>query len=106
MGLPSDRLWRPDREGHRFRVTDKGFSVNGRAYDRSTMSFFGVFQPGEDKGRSVALFLPADASLARTISAKITHYGKYSYLVFNASTNQVKGTWEADQSPLTVRWTK
>ncbi len=105
VGLPTDRIWRPEHSD-RFRVTDDGFVLNGRAFTRPIMSFFGIFKSGGDHARSVALFLPADASLAKTISTKITHYGKYSYMVFEASNNQVKGTWQADQSPLTVRWTK
>jgi len=103
VGLPSDRIWRP-RPGDRFGVTPDGFVLNGQAYGGPLISFFGVFRHPGGNGRSVALFLPANQSLAKTISAKITHYGKYSYLVFNTSGNQVKGTWEADQSPLTVRW--
>jgi len=105
VGLPSHRIWRPD-QGDRFKVTAEGFILNGHTYSDPMMSFFGVFTTGSGNARSVALFLPADASLAKTISAKITHYGKYSYLVFNASNNRVKGTWKANQSPLTVRWTK
>ena len=54
----------------------------------------------------MALFLPADESLAEAVSAKVPHYGKYSYLVFEGTRNRAKGTWDADSSPLTVRWTK
>jgi aminopeptidase N len=35
---------------------------------------------------------------------KLTHYGKYSYLVFVAGKNQVKGSWEVTQSPLMVKF--
>ncbi len=103
VGLPSDRIWRPG-PNDRFRVTPGGFVLNGHAYSGPLISFFGVFRHPGGNGRSIALFLPADESLAKTVSAKITHYGKYSYLVFDKSGNQVKGTWEADQSPLTARW--
>ncbi len=103
VGLPSDRVWRPG-PGDRFGVTPEGFELNGQTFNGPLMSFFGVFRHPDGTGRSVALFLPANESLAKTLSAKITHYGKYSYLVFNTSGNQVKGIWEAQQSPLTVRW--
>ena len=103
VGLPSERIWRPE-PADRFSATALGFVLNGQAYTRPPMSFFGVFKRRGDGGGTVALFLPADESLAKTVSAKITHYGKYSYLVFDASRNHVKGIWEADQSPLTVRW--
>lgn len=35
---------------------------------------------------------------------KLTHYGKYSYLVFIGGKNVVKGSWEITSSPLTVRF--
>ena len=54
----------------------------------------------------MALFLPADDSLAKTIGAKVPHYGKYSYLVFQGPRNRAKGIWDADASPLNVRWPK
>jgi hypothetical protein len=41
---------------------------------------------------------------ANQASVKIPHYGRYSYLAFRDGRNRVKGTWEANTSPLMVRW--
>jgi Peptidase family M1 domain len=103
VGLPADRTLLT-AAGDRFQVSGGQFFLNGRAYARDAASFFGVFQNPFNARRNVALFMPATPSEAQTISAKITHYGRYSYLVFKAARNQLKGTWPEDHSPLTIRW--
>jgi hypothetical protein len=35
---------------------------------------------------------------------KITHYGKYSYLIFREGRNIAKGSWPMEDSPLERRW--
>jgi hypothetical protein len=100
VGRPGVRIWKP-ADDKRFAFTKDGFVLDGRAFGGRGLSFFGVFKNGE---RSVALFLPSDETPAETISVKVPHYGKYSYLVFEGSRNRVKGTWDAGSSPLTVRW--
>jgi hypothetical protein len=100
VGRPDVRIWRPDADKH-FEFKEDGFVLDGQAFGGQGVSFFGVFKNG---GRSVALFLPSDDVPAETIGAKIPHYGKYSYLVFEGTRNRAKGTWDTDSSPLTVRW--
>jgi aminopeptidase N len=103
LGRPGGRIWRP-AEGSGFAFTADGFALNGSAFEGEGLSFFGVFNRHGDQQRSVALFLPAGSTVANIIAAKVPHYGKYSYLVFQESSNRAKGTWDADASPLTVRW--
>jgi hypothetical protein len=104
IGNPSDRRLRPGNDAQ-FAVTPQAFMLNGDGYDRQTSSFFGVFVNPHNKDRTVAIFIPASASVAKVLSTKIPHYGKYSYLVFNDSRNQVKGIWAVDRSPMVVKWT-
>jgi hypothetical protein len=40
---------------------------------------------------------------AKEVARKMTHYGKYSYLVFTEGRNQVKGIWPVLESPLVCR---
>jgi hypothetical protein len=100
VGRPDARIWKPAGD-KRFAFTDNGFVLGGQTFSGQGVSFFGVFKSA---GRSVALFLPSDETLSKIISLKIPHYGKYSYLVFEETRNRAKGTWDADSSPLTVRW--
>jgi hypothetical protein len=100
VGRPADRIWKQFKSDG-FAFTQDGFVLDGQSFGGQGLSFFGVFK---NRGRSVALFLPSDEALAKIISVKIPHYGKYSYLVFEGSRNRAKGTWNADSSPLTVRW--
>jgi len=82
------------------------FKVNGKAYDRPSDSFFGVFTSAAHEGRVLALFLPLSEKHNREVARKITHYGRYSYLVFREGRNEVRGTWPVTESPLVYEWEK
>ena len=103
FGNPSRKEGLPDGLFH-FAITPEGFILNGETYEGDRSSFFGVFRHPTEKTRSAAVFIPASLELAKALSTKIPHYGKYSYLVFNDTRNQVKGTWAAVNSPLSVQW--
>ena len=80
------------------------FKVNGKDYDRPSDSFFGVFRSSAREERVVALFQPLSEKHADEVARKITHYGRYSYLVFREGRNEAKGTWPVTESPLTYTW--
>ncbi len=90
--------------GDSFAITPEGFILNGETFDGEGMSFFGVFRHPDNPERAAAVFIPGRLDAAASVSTKIPHYGKYSYLVFNEAGNQVKGTWNAVNSPLSVTW--
>jgi len=85
-------------------VQKQRFKVNGKNYDRPSDSFFGVFRSPAHEGRVVALFLPLSEKHADEVARKITHYGRYSYLVFREGRNEAKGTWPVTESPLVCEW--
>jgi hypothetical protein len=80
------------------------FTVNGKDYDRPSDSFFGVFRSSAHEERVVAIFQPLSEKHADEVARKITHYGRYSYLVFREGRNEAKGTWPVTESPLTYTW--
>jgi hypothetical protein len=80
------------------------FTLNGKDYDRPSDAFFGVFRSSAHKGRVTALFLTPSGTHEVEVARKITHYGKYSYLVFREGRNEAKGTWSVEDSPLVWRW--
>ena len=81
-----------------------GFRLNNEVYDRPSDSFFGVFAHPFAENRVMALFWPLSSENAEMIARKITHYGKYSYLVFDTAKNRAKGFWPIENSPLVHRW--
>jgi hypothetical protein len=84
------------------RITEELFILEGRSYLRDRFSFFGVFHI---KGKPVALYLPAaDPQVTESVAARISHYGNYSYLVFDGPRNQLRGVWPPAGSPLVVNW--
>ena len=103
IGKPADETRLPAAE-NQFALNGRQFKVSGKSYSRQTASFFGVFKTNDTSDRLVALFLPESYELAAVLSAKIPHYGKYSYLVFNGPSNQVKQTWPVTNSPVAIDW--
>ena len=81
-----------------------GFRLNHQFYNRPSDSFFGVFAHPWSENRVMALFWPLSSENAEMIARKITHYGKYSYLVFEGGKNRAKGFWNIDNSPLVYKW--
>jgi hypothetical protein len=85
-------------------LQEQRFKVNGKDYDRPSDSFFGVFRSSDHEGRVVAIFQPLSDKQAHEVARKITHYGRYSYLVFREGRNEAKGTWPVTESPLVHEW--
>jgi hypothetical protein len=81
-------------------INSGSFTLNNARYSGSADSFFGVFHHPLDNGRIAGLFMPPSEKTADIVARKITHYGKYSYLAFQAGKNMAKGIWPAEKSPL------
>ena len=86
------------------RLDDLSFSLNNKQYNDATDVFFGVFTHPSANNRVAALFWPLSARYAEVVARKVTHYGKYSYLVFQNGHNRAKGFWPIEDSPLIYRW--
>jgi hypothetical protein len=82
------------------------FSLGTTVYDRPSDAFFGVFRHPHAKNRIAALFMPLSPESADIVAAKITHYGRYSYLAFQDGKNMAKGSWPVEASPLIYEWKK
>lgn len=80
------------------------FAVDGRTYAGEGDALFAVWPHPQAPEAVASVFLPLSARHALQAARKITHYGKYSYLVFREGANQVKGTWPAERSPLVHTW--
>jgi len=90
-GTPRDRSLLP-RLPVGFDLEKEGFSVDGARFSEPDSLLFLVASGPEASGRVVSLFLPLSEAAAVKYSPKITHYGKYGYLVFSAGANRHKGT--------------
>lgn len=77
-----------------------GFTVEGESFDQSGDAMFCVFQHPVTEGKIAALFFPLSKAAADAALPKITHYGKYSTLVFENGVNRIKTTWPVDFSPM------
>ena len=96
----------PEKEGllsglrPQISVGKSGFALEGKTFSDPSTVFFGVFAHPRREGGVMALFLPLSTAYAGQVARKVTHYGKYSYLIFSQGFNQVKGIWPISESPL------
>jgi hypothetical protein len=102
VGLPRDRsLLRTTPPG--LRLAAGGFSLEGStAADADT--FFGVMPHPGAPLRVLGIFLSGAPVAAESAAAKITHYGRYSYLTFKDGQIRDKGSWPVTHSPVIHRW--
>ncbi len=103
VGLPRDRSFlRTAPAGLRF--TEDGFSLEGSIMPADADTFFGVMPHPSDPLRAMGVFLPGPPAAAESAAAKITHYGRYSYLTFKDGQIRDKGAWAVTHSPVIHRW--
>jgi len=69
-------------------------------------ALFTVVARRQERQGARALLLARTPAAAHAVAAKISHYGRYSLLLFDAGRNLTKSTWEAESSPLTIRFPK
>lgn len=86
------------------KVGKSGFALKGQTFSHPSAVFFGVFAHPTREGGVIALFLPLSTAYGGQVARKVTHYGKYSYLIFSQGFNQVKGIWPVTESPLIYTW--
>jgi hypothetical protein len=102
VGLPRDRgLLRSAPAA--LRLNESGFSLDGAVTPAGADTLFAVMTHPGDPQRVLAIFLPGPTA-AESAAAKITHYGRYSYLTFREGQNRDKGTWDVTHSPVVHRW--
>jgi hypothetical protein len=103
VGLPRDRSFlRTAPAGLQF--TADGVSLEGSNIPADADTFFGVMPHPGDPLRAMGIFLPGPPAAAESAAAKITHYGRYSYLTFKDGQNRDKGAWAVTHSPVIHRW--
>ncbi|MCB9083190.1 MAG: hypothetical protein H6624_02545 [Bdellovibrionaceae bacterium] len=83
-----------------FRVNGSMATIEGSDYLLSNQTVFTVLPSSRDPESSVAWLSAPDVATLLRSAAKIPHYGKYGYLVFQGEQNQLKGEWPVSRSPL------
>lgn len=84
--------------------SSREFTVAGETFARPGDALFIVTTAPGDPDSIVALFLPRSPTAATACAAKITHYGRYGYLVFANGENRKKGTVIPEASTSVVRF--
>jgi len=85
-------------------VSDAGFAVEGEHFVGDADLLFMVGNNPLASGKVAAVFLPLSPEAAERAVPKITHYGKYGYLVFSGGQNRLKGSFAAPPGPSVVEF--
>ena len=90
-----------ERAKQPFRMTDAAFTLNSVNYTCGLHTLALGLRAGQ---QNIVLLDATSPDGLDKLLAKLPHYGKYSYLVFNSATgeNVAKGQWEVTDSPLVV----
>ncbi|MEZ5452653.1 MAG: M1 family aminopeptidase [Thiothrix sp.] len=90
-----------DRAKEPFRMTDAAFTLNSVNYTCGLHTLALALRAGK---QNIVLLDASSPDGLDKMLAKLPHYGKYSYLVFNSATgeNVAKGQWEVTDSPLVL----
>ncbi|HEY6838457.1 MAG TPA: M1 family aminopeptidase, partial [Geobacteraceae bacterium] len=79
-------------------LSPREFTVDRERFAKPGDALFMVLSATRGGGeRTVALFLPLSAEAAALSMPKITHYGKFGFLVFEGGTNKAKGLFPPAQ---------
>lgn len=85
-------------------IAEDAFSFANATFNRRHHTFVGVFPHPHRADRIAAVYFFGRPQDRLRIATKVPHYGKYSYLIFDETTNVEKGTWPVTQSPLIHVW--
>jgi len=77
----------------------RGFTAEGESFAGAGDALFLVTALPDDPDRVAALFLPRSPDAAARSAPKITHYGRYGYLVFREGENRKKGVVLPETGP-------
>ncbi len=106
LGKPSENQAIPAAwlTNDQWQIFDESIQVTGNNYDDAHTSFFAVERSPENPEIAVGYFCAFSAEDIPKISRKLRHYGKYSYLVFEAEKKVLAGNWKISDSPLTYQF--
>ncbi|MDT8440966.1 MAG: M1 family aminopeptidase [Desulfuromonadales bacterium] len=75
------------------------FRLHGEDFATADDALFVVLDKENGSG-AVGILQAHSPRAAADVARRISHYGRYSYLAFRNGNNRLKGSWRADQTPL------
>jgi len=85
-------------------IDARSFTVGGQSYARAGHTLVLALPNPSLPDEALGWMLAPDPAAAVAVGKKLTHYGKYGYLVFAGSENVAKGVWDVERSPLKIVW--
>lgn len=99
QAIPADWI-----KNDRWRIQPDSYWLLGQDYSDSRNAFLAIERHPDNPEISIGFFCARSAMDVLEVSRKLKHYGKYSYLIFQAGKNVAKGNWEVTESPMTLEF--
>ncbi|MEE9514801.1 MAG: hypothetical protein V3V54_02100, partial [Candidatus Brocadiales bacterium] len=81
---------------------NESFVLNETKYDAEEMSLFFCLSNPYKTGKAICIFFGLSPEAVKESGRKLTHYGKYSYVLFDDGTSIDKGVFPKTQDPLSM----
>lgn len=81
-------------------VSSGSFRLQENLFDSAGDALFVVLDKADGAVGAVGILQAHSPRAAADVARRISHYGRYSFLAFTNGQNRVKGTWPAEQTPL------
>ncbi len=106
MGKPSENQAIPASwmEHKQWSIQGDFYNIAGDEFNDPHTTLVAVQRNPDNKEIPICYISSHDAEDISEIGRKLRHYGKYSFLVFEADKNVAKGNWEVEDSPLTHKF--
>ena len=89
-----------------FNNSNKSFTLQGETFQGEDVSCMATVRNPLDRKQSIAIFYATTPAEIERTAVKLIHYGKYSFLAFEAGKNKLKGNWEVKASPLMFQFSE
>lgn len=103
--LPGQALWafgknntlaQTEMKNHGVEIDDTGITLEGNHYTWENHGFALTIRNPHDPAYSMTWVVTDSAENIAGLIRKLPHYGKYGYLVFEGTTNILKGAWPSE----------
>lgn len=84
-------------------IRRKEFEIYGNSFNKPEDFLFIVFPNPSARKRVIAICFPLSEYAARSSVPKITHYGRFGYLVFSSGVNKLMGSFQGSSRGVVYR---
>ena len=95
-----------DRMTDRLVFSESVVRVDGQDFPTAGGTLILTLRNPDKEHLGVGIVISGDLDSGASLASRVPHYSKYSYLAFSGIAPVLRGTWQEEQSPLSVELTR